>query len=312
MVLPSDEREPTIEIDSLDQLWFQVAGTLCNLTCHHCFISCSPKNDSFGFLSLAEVERRLEESVALGVKEYYFTGGEPFLNPEMVDILRAALRFGPATVLTNATVLKDEWLVELSKTEVGSPYSLEFRVSIDGFSPETNDPIRGDGTFARALRGIVRLVEHGFLPIITAARTWSDEQEEQVIGQFTDMLRREGYARPRLKILPMLQIGAEQERTHGYRDSERITAAMMEDFDRSQLLCHNARVVTDRGISVCPILIETPEAILGDTLADSLRPFDLSHGACYTCYQYGAICSNPSGSKSRSTTAKRPSASHEL
>ena len=88
---------------------------MCNLTCHHCFISCSPKNRSFGFLSLAEVRQRLEESVALGVKEYYFTGGEPFLNPELVPILVETLRYGPATVLTNATVLKDEWLRTLER-----------------------------------------------------------------------------------------------------------------------------------------------------------------------------------------------------
>ena len=295
---------PLIELADLDQLWFQVAGTLCNLTCHHCFISCSPKNDNFGFLSLTEIERRLEESVALGVKEYYFTGGEPFLNPEMAEILTATLAYGPATVLTNATVLKDEWLTALAKAEAASRYSLEFRVSIDGFSPETNDPIRGDGTFSRALRGIICLVEHGFLPIITAARTWSDEDEVRVIDEFMSMLRREGYARPRLKILPMLQIGAEQQRTHGYRESERITAAMMEDFDPAQLLCHSARIVTDRGVCVCPILIDSPEALLGDTLEESTRAFELNHGACFTCYQYGAICSNPSGAGGRPSNAR--------
>lgn len=292
--MTSDSRAPLLELDSLDQLWFQVAGTLCNLTCHHCFISCSPKNDSFGFLALANVQRRLEESVPMGVKEYYFTGGEPFLNPDMVAILSATLRYGPATVLTNATVLKDAWLAELAAAEAASPFSLEFRVSIDGFSPETNDPIRGDGTFARAKRGIRQLVEHGFLPIITAARTWSDEEEPQIVGQFVDMLKRESYSRPRLKILPMLQIGAEQQRTHGYRESERITEAMMVDFDRSQLLCHATRIVTDRGVCVCPILIETPDAVLGQSLEEANRPFQLDHGACFTCYQYGTICSNPS------------------
>ena len=46
---------PTIELSHLDHLWFQAGGTLCNLTCHHCFISCSPQNDSFGFLSLEQV-----------------------------------------------------------------------------------------------------------------------------------------------------------------------------------------------------------------------------------------------------------------
>ena len=51
-----------------------------NLTCHHCFISCSPHNDSFGFLTLDQVRESLEASRQLGVKEYYFTGGEPFLT----------------------------------------------------------------------------------------------------------------------------------------------------------------------------------------------------------------------------------------
>src|SRR6516165_9705893 len=82
---------PPVPLAHLDDLWFQVGGTLCNLECRHCFISCSPHNRSFGFLDLATVQRRLDESVALGVKEYYFTGGEPFLNPDMPAILEMTL-----------------------------------------------------------------------------------------------------------------------------------------------------------------------------------------------------------------------------
>jgi hypothetical protein len=107
-------------------------------------------------------------------------------------------------------------------------------------------------------------------------------------------LQQNGYERPRLKILPPLQLGAEAERTHGYRDSERVTLPMMKGFDSSQLVCEHSRMVTDRGVYVCPILIESADARLGETLAESTVPFALSHGACYTCYQYGAICSNAS------------------
>ena len=285
---------PVIEISHLDHLWFQVAGTLCNLTCHHCFISCSPKNDSFGFLSLDRVRRSLRESVELGVKEYYFTGGEPFLNPDMVPILVETLNYGPATVLTNGTVLKDKWLATLAEAESNSLYSLEFRVSIDGFSAESNDPIRGDGAFDRAIRGVIKLVEAGFLPIITAARTWPDEQEQQVVGGFVEMLKQVGYARPRLKILPMLRLGAEENRTRGYSETERITPEMMSDYDSSHLICEHSRIVSDRGVHVCPILIDSPDSLLGQSLVDSARGYQVKHGACLTCYQYGAICSNPS------------------
>src|SRR5271166_4861250 len=158
---------PEVPLAHLDDLWFQVAGTLCNLTCHHCFISCSPHNHTFGFLDLETVRRTLEESVRLGVKEYYFTGGEPFLNRDMVAILELTLRYGPATVLTNGTVFKDEWLQRLAQAESDSVYSLEFRVSIDGCTAESNDPVRGEGAFDRALQGVRQLLAHGFLPLIT-------------------------------------------------------------------------------------------------------------------------------------------------
>lgn len=285
---------PSLSISHLDHLWFQVAGTRCNLTCQHCFISCSPKNDNFGFLPLAQIQERLRESVKLGVKEYYFTGGEPFLHPDIVAILVETLQYGPATVLTNGTVLKDEWLARLRDAESDSIYSLEIRVSIDGFSPATNDPIRGEGTFARAMRGVEKLVEFGFLPIITAARTWPLDEEQDVVARFVTMLKEAGYSRPRLKILPTLQLGAEEERTHGYRKDERIEPWMLDDYDTTQLICEHSRMVTDRGVHVCPILIEAKDTLMSDTLVGSMKPYELRHGACYTCYQYGAICSNPS------------------
>src|SRR5436190_7954211 len=162
-----DSPAPEIALAHLDDLWFQVGGTLCNLECRHCFISCSPHNHAFGFLDLETVRRTLEESIRLGVKEYYFTGGEPFLNRDLVPILELTLQYGPATVLTNGTVFKEEWLERLSQAESASLYSLEFRVSLDGFTPEENDPIRGEGVFVRTMRGIRQLLAHGFLPIIT-------------------------------------------------------------------------------------------------------------------------------------------------
>jgi len=293
---------PRIEPSHLDHLWFQVGGTLCNLTCCHCFISCSPKNTSFGFLSLAEVKQRLEESVVLGVKEYYFTGGEPFLNPEMTEILIETLNYGPATVLTNGTVLKDTWLERLAIAEAASLYSLEFRVSIDGFSSETNDPIRGEGTFARALAGIRKLVARGFLPIITATRVWPHERDQEIIGRFIEVLKSAGYSRPRLKLLPTLQIGAEEARTRGYALADRVTVDMLDGYDTSQLVCEHSRIVTDRGVHVCPILIESPDSLLGQSLAESLVPYAIQHGACTTCYQHGAICSNASSLPARAET----------
>lgn len=95
-------------------------------------------------------------------------------------------------------------------------------------------------------------------------------------------------------MLPKLQIGAEEQRTEGYGKHDRVTPEMMHGYDAGQLICSHSRVVTDRGIYVCPILLDAPDAKLGDTLTEAATAFPLGHGACYTCYQYGAICTNPS------------------
>ena len=292
-----DAPTPMVPLVHLDDLWFQVAGTRCNLTCHHCFISCSPHNDTFRFLDLATVHRLLDESVQLGVKEYYFTGGEPFLNHDTTAILELTLRYGPATVLTNGTVFKDEWLQRLRRAEEASLYSLEFRVSIDGFTAETNDPVRGSGTFDRALLGVRQLLAHNFLPIITVARTEDADDDGALFRGFVELLRSQGYDRPRVKILPTLRLGAEIDRHRGYRADERVTPEMMDGFDQGKLICNHSRIVTDRGVYVCPILIEAPDARLGDDLDAARSPYPLRHHACYTCYQYGSLCSNPSGNR---------------
>jgi len=283
---------PMVPLVHLDDLWFQVAGTLCNLTCTHCFISCSPHNHNFGFLDLATVRHHLDESVALGVKEYYFTGGEPFLNRDMVAILELTLQYGPATVLTNGTVFKDDWLERLRIAEKASLYSLEFRVSMDGYTAAENDAVRGEGTFERILNGVRMLLDHDFLPILTVTRTNDEQDDGGLFAGFVRLLKNRGYAKPRIKILPTLRIGAETARQRGYREEERVTPEMLEDYDTNLLVCSHSRMVTDRGVFVCPILIETPAARLGVTLADALGPFAIEHSACFTCWQYGALCSN--------------------
>jgi MoaA/NifB/PqqE/SkfB family radical SAM enzyme len=213
----------------------------------------------------------------------------------MVPILELTLGYGPATVLTNGTVLKDEWLARLARAEAASPYSLEFRISLDGFTAESNDAVRGAGTFERALRGLRRLTGHGFLPIVTVTRTSDDQDEAALFDGFVRLLRAHGCDRPRVKVLPTLRIGAEARRQRGYREEERVTPEMMDGFDAGKLICSHSRIVTDRGVYVCPILIEAADARLGDTLREASAAYPLRHQACYTCYQYGTICSNPSG-----------------
>jgi MoaA/NifB/PqqE/SkfB family radical SAM enzyme len=173
-------------------------------------------------------------------------------------------------------------------------YSLELRVSMDGFSPETNDPIRGPGTFKRIMCGIKRLLDGGFLPIITAMRSWPIEQDAAQLAGFKTSLAEIGYRYPRIKLLPSLKIGQEARRDHGYSEHDFITKSMMVGYDSSQLMCSNSRVVSARGVHVCPILVDQPDSLLGKRLSSARQAFELRYQACITCYQYGALCSNAS------------------
>src|SRR5690349_6422615 len=83
-----------------DALWLQVAGTVCNLSCAHCFVSCGPSNHHHRLMSRAEVHAHLDDALGLGVREVYLTGGEPFLHPELLGILEDTLSVAPCTVLT--------------------------------------------------------------------------------------------------------------------------------------------------------------------------------------------------------------------
>ncbi len=284
---------PSVGLESLDELWFQVSGTVCNLRCRHCFISCSPENHSFWFMTRSEVRAALEDSTSLGVKEYYYTGGEPFMNRELEGILEDTMALGPATVLTNATLIPPRRARRLAEIASASIYSLELRVSLDGVTPEANDAIRGEGAHARCIEGIRRLVQAGFLPIITAMRSWPEEETDRVLGEFREELARVGYDRARIKILPPLRIGAEAKRTRGYEETERVTHEMLHGYDLSQLLCTRARLVTASGVYACPILLDYPSARLASTLREAAAlPATLAESACYTCYMSGAICSN--------------------
>jgi MoaA/NifB/PqqE/SkfB family radical SAM enzyme len=281
---------PRVALSSLDVVWFQVGGTLCNLACRHCFVSCSPTNHTHEMMSLAEVRPYLDEAARLGAKEYYFTGGEPFLNPEMEAILEATLEVGPATVLTNGLLLDERRCRRLRELADGSRYSLDVRVSLDGWDAASNDPIRGERTFERILAAIVELHRAGLDPVVTVTEVHAELGSERGKERFLELLRARGIAKARLKVLPLFRIGAEAERAGAYESWQRLRASDAPEGDFDHLQCSACRMVTDQGVWVCPILVNEPSARMGETLADALGPFELRHQACWTCHAYGVSC----------------------
>jgi sulfatase maturation enzyme AslB (radical SAM superfamily) len=288
MAIPA--AHPQVPLRALDVLWFQVAGTLCNLACRHCLVSSSPTNRTHEMMTLEQVRPHLEQGARLGVKEYYFTGGEPFLNPEMEDILSETLRFGPATVLTNGLRLDAARCSRLRRLAARSAYSLDLRVSLDGHDAVTNDAVRGGGTFARVLQALHELARAGFDPVVTVTAACDGAASGEGRTRLLGLLRQHGIEKPRLKILPLFRIGAEVRRSRPYEGWQRLAAGDLAATGTDHLQCSSSRMVTSQGVWVCPILVNEPAARMGEALGDALDAFTLSHSACWTCHVEGATC----------------------
>ena len=282
---------PHCPFTGLDSLWIQVSGRSCNLRCAHCFNASAPGDRALPPMSREEVGRLLEEASAAGVRDIVFTGGEPFLHPAMPEIARDSLSRFPTTILTNGTLLEEPVAGRLAEAARASRYSLEIRISLDAPAEEENDAIRGRGSFARAVAGAVRLEAAGLLPIVTAVR-FGDDDSRDALEAFETVLRQRGIRKPRVKFLPLFRIGREEERGGGYARSERVSQEMLDLLGADPLLCSGARLATARGVWACPILVNEPEARMGDALAQALRPFPLAYGACTTCVRHGAVCAN--------------------
>lgn len=286
----ADLPAPTLDFQHLDVLWLQVTGTLCNLACLHCFISCGPKNDSHPFMTVDQVVAALAEGGGMGVKEVYFTGGEPFMHPDIRELITRTLEVAPLSILTNGILIDDEMAAWLGQTFANSRYNLDLRVSLDGTTAEENDAIRGRKTFEQIVGSIVRLWEHGINPVVTVTTCHSELADPTGRNRFIELLRSRGLSKPRLKFLSPFKIGREERRDEGYKAYERLVEGDLLPGEENDLQCSSCRMVTAKGVFPCPILIEVEEARMGDSLADAAVPIKLDHPACYTCHVEGVTC----------------------
>lgn len=170
---PYPGRSRVIHPEGLREPWIQI-NNACNLACTHCLVSSGPGGHPG--TEPAALLRLLDRASELGMERLYVTGGEPFLRRDLFDLARVATETHGAEmiILTNGTVFAGavrEGLRTLSRQLV------KFQVSLDGARPETNDAIRGQGTFRRALDGATLLADLGFEVSLTTVTTERNLEE---------------------------------------------------------------------------------------------------------------------------------------
>jgi MoaA/NifB/PqqE/SkfB family radical SAM enzyme/SAM-dependent methyltransferase len=178
-------RSALIYPEGLHELWIQI-NNACNLTCTHCLVSSGPGGEPG--LDPAALRGIVDRAGQLGLERLYVTGGEPFLRKDIFDLAAHVTETLGAemVVLTNGTVFAGairKGLDRLSRERV------KFQVSIDGARPETNDRIRGAGTFAAALDGARLLADLGFEVSLTTVTT---EENLSELREIPAIIRRVG------------------------------------------------------------------------------------------------------------------------
>ena len=291
------ERRAHVALHALETLWFNT-GTLCNLTCRNCYIESSPRNDRLAYLTHAEVRAYLDEIArdALPVRTAGFTGGEPFMCPDLLPMLDDALSRGmEALVLTNAMrpMMKVADGLDALRTRHGD--RLRLRVSVDHYDPVQHEAERGPRSWEPTLDGLRWLAARGFA-LDVAGRLFTGEPEPTVRAGFARLFHENAISIDatdpvRLMLFPEMDASV---------DVPEITEACWGILGKSpaSVMCASSRMVVKRrdavrpAVIACTLLPYEAEFELGVTLADASRPVPLNHPHCARfCVLGGAACS---------------------
>jgi len=277
-------------------VWFNT-GSLCNLECKNCYIESSPKNDRLEYLSLSDFQNFLKEILDndFQTKEIGFTGGEPFMNKDIIQMLFESLNNNFKTlVLTNAMapmLHKKNELLDLNKKFVKL---LKLRISIDHYTKAQHEEVRGKNSFNKMLEGISFLKENNFNFSFATRLMWN-ENEKTTRENFKNFfninkIKLDAYSTEDLVTFTEMDVNAE---------TPEITTACWSILNKNpdDVMCSHTRMVVKKknrkpSVIACTLLPYDEAFDLGETLKSSLKKVYLNHPHCSKfCVLGGSKCS---------------------
>ena len=286
-----------VPLSNLTTLWFNT-GTLCNLACAGCYIESSPTNDALVYITTEEVEVYLDEIARDGIKTDVigFTGGEPFMNKDMMPILWSTLRRGlKVLMLTNAMRPMRRFEEDLIKLQAEHGDDIVMRVSLDHYTQDAHEGERGDDTWHKALDGVKWLGEHGF-QVAIAGRQLAEESTEDAKQGYDRLMKAIG--------VPIDVNDPEQLVLFPEMDATLDTPEITEqcwttlNMPKETVMCSTSRMVVKRKgeatprVAACTLLPYDPQFDLGETLKEASQAVKLNHPHCSRfCVLGGASCS---------------------
>jgi len=283
-----------IEARNIKTLWFNT-GTLCNIECKNCYIESSPKNDSLAYLTFEEVKSFIDEAVDknLGTNEIGFTGGEPFMNKDIMKMIDYSLKKRlKVLVLSNAMkpmLNRTKELIKLNHS------NLTIRVSIDHYEKEKHEEIRGKNTYDVMLQGLKWLNENNFNYTLATRLLWN-EKEEDLRKNFGTFIKNNNLRLDTNSSKQLVTFAEMDEKI----DTPEITTSCWDILNKNpnDIMCSWSRMVVRKknsknpSVIACTLLPYADEFDLGDTLTNSLQKIYLNHKHCSKfCVLGGSSCS---------------------
>ncbi len=287
------EQRAHVALEGLETLWFNT-GTLCNLACASCYIESSPRNDALVYISLAEVRAFLDEIARdkLPTQEIAFTGGEPFMNPEMIAIIQLCLDRGfRVLVLSNA--MRPMRRFEQELLALAPRERLTIRVSLDHYTQAVHEAERGP-SWDKAIDGL-RWLAHNRFTIAIAGRHLESEDDAGARAGFAALFEQHGlpvdaHDPAQLVLFPEMDESA---------DVAEITTECWNilNVDPRSMMCASSRMVVKRRgeaqprVAACTLLPYQDDFDLGATLHEASSNVALNHPHCARfCVLGGASC----------------------
>lgn len=262
---------PIVELMELGNLFIELTAKNCNQRCKHCYIDFPISKSIKDFISIEKIKIALQDTKQENLQCIYLTGAEPMTHPDFNAILRLCLKRANVCICTNASFINEKKARFLKKVQDESSNEIIFKLSIDHYNEIKNDDIRGRGAYRQTINAIKSLVKYDFNPILNVVNYYK-EDKKVLFEEFYKICQKIGFEINDFNI----QINEYYNKYKPASDDFELNNA--ETFD-----CNNGRILTDKGVYVCPFLANDHRGRMGNDFKDYSKKMYLETDFCLTC-----------------------------
>jgi len=262
---------PVAHLSELNNLFIELTAKNCNQRCKHCYIDFPLSKNVKDFIAIDKIRQALVDSKQEKIECIYLTGAEPMTHPEFNSILRLCLKRANVCICTNSSFINEKKARFLKKVEEESTHEVIFKLSIDHFNEVKNDDLRGRGAYRQTVNAIRSLIKYDFNPVLNIVNYYN-EDKNVLMTEFKALCEKIGFETNDFNF----QISEYYNKFKSNLETEKWGK-------NSNLDCQTGRVLTEKGVYVCPFLANDHRGRMGSNFNDFSKKMNLETDFCHSC-----------------------------